>query len=226
MASFEISKATTRLLDNFAGVSNSILLTEGKQQRTLAAGKSVLAIADLPEAWPRPTGIYDLGGFLRTLSLFDSPQVQFNDDAMLISQGRSRMKYRYSDPSTIQTVTAKELEKLTKDNPAVEFALPEAVLALLKKACALQDLSDVTIDVADEIIVRATSEKNPSSNAFEHVVENAKRYNPTFQRKLTVKREHVDMLLPGNYTVALSTWKWAYVTHATEPVKYFVVGKA
>lgn len=225
MATFEVGKMA-KILRNFADVSNSVLLTEGRTQRTIASGKSVLAIAELPEAWPRETGIFDLGKFLSTLSLFDSPKLQFNDDAMSIASGTSRVKYRYSDPSTIQTVTEREVSKLTKENPAVEFTLPEAVLATLKKMTALLDLADVTIEVGEEIVVRATDAKNPGSHAFEHVIADAKRYNPTYSRTLTFKKEHIDMLLGGTYTVLLANWKWVYFSHQSEPINYFIVAKA
>jgi hypothetical protein len=225
MPSFVISKPTSRILKNFSDISNSLLLAEGQTQRTIASGKSVLAIAELPEAWPQETGVYDLRSFLGALSMFDKPNVEFGDDAFSITQGKSRIKYRYSDPSTIQTPPNRTL---STDNPAVEFKLAGDVLAQLNKVASLLELPAVSFSLeAGDVVIRAADAKNPKSHAFEYTVptENVQLHDPNVTIALTFKQEHFAMLLDGDYHVSLAGWKYGFFKHATEPVSYFVVAQ-
>lgn len=225
MSEFQLSKSTEKLLKNLSGVSNSILLNEGGIQRAVAAGKAAVATANFPEAWPRETGIYDVGTFLSIISSFTDPKIDFKDDGMMIREGRSRYKYRYSDPSTILVASEKQLSQLVNENPAVEITLPGPILAQLLKMAQLQNLKQVVIAVGDEIVVRAIDEKNPTSNVFEHVIEQSKRYNPGFRKTLTFKLEHIQMLLQGDYTILLAKWPYLFAQHKTEPISYYIVAQ-
>lgn len=222
---FEVSKTTLGLLKNFARISNSVLLTEGRIQKTMASGKSVLAIAEFPEAWPKETGIYDLSSYLGTLSLFDKPGIEFADEAFIISEGKSRIKYRYSDPSTIQTPPNKELATA---NPSVTFTLPSDLLARIKKTAAMlfkDGVVSISVEAGD-VVIRVSDIKNPTSHAFEHTLD-AKEVtlhdNADIVRNF--REEHFGMLLDGSYTVSLGAWKWAFLKHTSEPISYFIVGQ-
>jgi hypothetical protein len=98
MSTFSVNESTSKILRNFAGIQNSVLLQPGKQQTTLAQGKSLFAVATLTDDWPQETGIYDLNTFLGTLSLFAKPTIQFEKSVMVISDGASKVRYRMSDP--------------------------------------------------------------------------------------------------------------------------------
>lgn len=226
VAQFNVSKTTGKILKNFAGISNSILLKEGAKQRTIASTKSILADAVLPEAWPRETGIYDLNTFLSTLSLFDKPAIEFADDAFIISQGKSRVKYRYSDPSTILTPPKKVLPT---ENPAVTFKLTDAALSQLNKTCAVLQLPAITIVVRDgEVGVRASDVKNPTSHAFEYIVpvEDISLDDKSFSANVEFPNEYLGKLLDGSYQVSLSSWPYGYFKHETEPIAYYIVANA
>jgi hypothetical protein len=225
MASFSVNKTTSTLLKNFSGISDSILLSPGTTQKTVAAGKSLLAIAEFPEAWPRETGIYSLSTFLSMLSLFQSPTVDFRDDLMVLQEGRERVKYRYSDPSTILSIAPSK--SLSKDNPGVQFTLPAEALQRLKKAAALAKVEDITIEASGGgVIVRATDVKNGASHAYEYSAEDVKQHDDKFAQSQNFNVNHIGMLLDGKYEVSLGPWKWAHFKHTTEPISYFVVAGA
>jgi hypothetical protein len=48
-------------------------------------------------------------------------------------------------------------------------------------------------------------------------------HDKSFARTLRFEVEHLLMLLDGNYTVALSDWRYAYLTNLDAPVTYYVV---
>jgi len=235
MAAFVVSEKTQKILKNFAGISNSIKLVAGTSQRTIAKGKSVLALAELPEAWPQDTCIYDLNRFLGTLSIYKSPTVTFDTEHMVIREGQSRVGYRYSDPSTIQPTPSK---KLSTDNPSAKFTLSEVMLEQLSRACAQLSLDAVSIAVdGHKVTVGAADAKNPASHTYSIDVPDTDIVLPTstsdYTRELTFSTEHLAMLLTGAYEVTMAGtgetgkgWNYGCFAHKTEPVFYYIVAQA
>lgn len=228
MAAFVVSGTIQKILKNFSSVSGQILLAEGKTQKTIAQGKSVLVIAEFPDAWPRETGIYDLDKFLGILSLDSKPEIEFGDESMVISSGASSVNYRYSDPTTILMPPNKTL---ATDNPAVEFTLSEATLSRLAKVTSMLDLDSVVFKVnvqgtEKSITVAAKSAKNAISHSASIVVPSEDIVvHRDFTANMNFKSEHFRLLMDGAYTVHLSTWPYGFFTHKTEPVSYFVVSQ-
>lgn len=224
-ASLKLSKSAHAILKNFAKISNSLLLEPGTRQSTTATGRTVLAVAELPEAWPQQTGIYDLTTFLSTLSLFTEPEITFGDDAFTIFSGKSRIKYRYSNPTTIEAQPNKVLKT---ENPDVTFTLEQAALEQLTKTINILELKAVKISVeAGDVIVRALDPKNSAANVFEYTVpENlVTLHNPKTKVSAIYEQEHIGFLMNGSYTVQLGDWPYAFFKHNTEPVSYYVVAQ-
>ena len=228
MAAFSVSNTVQQILKNFATISDQLLLAEGKTQKTMAQGKSLLAIAEFPEAWPRETGIYNLDKFLGILSLDAKPEIEFGEQSMRISSGASSVNYRYSDPTTILVPPAKVLP--TAD-PAVEFTLSEAALSRLGKVTSMLALDLVVFSVSivgetKSVTVSAKDAKNPVSHTASIVVPSEDIVaHRDYNVELNLKAEHLNMLLGGAYTVSLSKWAYAHFTHKSEPVSYFIVAQ-
>jgi hypothetical protein len=226
MAAFSVSSTVQKVLKNFAGISGQILLAEGTTQKTIAQGKSVLAIAELPDAWPQETGIYDLDKFLGILSLDSKPEIEFGEEAMVIRSGSSSVTYRYSDPSTILVPPGKTL---SVNDPAVEFTLSESTLSRLRKVTSMLDLDLIVFGVnivGDEktVTVCAKDSKNPVSHKANIVVPSEDIVaHRDFTGDLNFKAEHFNLLMDGALTVHLSKWPYGFFTHKTEPVSYFIV---
>lgn len=229
MATFVVSEKTRNILKNFAGISNSMVLAPGKTQRTIAKGKSVLALAELPDAWPQETAIYDLNRFLASLSIFKTPTITFTETAMDIRDGGSHIGYRYSDPTTIQAATNKTLPKA---DPSVKFTLTEAGLEQIEKAAALLelDLVSVVVENGRTVALEASNAANPASHRYTWEVASGDIVIPVedsdFSRTLAFSTEHIGMLMAGAYEVSVSTWPYGYFEHKTEPVSYFIVAQS
>jgi hypothetical protein len=226
MAAFAVSNTIQKILKNFAGISGSVLLAEGKSQKIVSQGKSVLALAEFPDAWPKETGIYDLDKFLGILSLDSKPEIEFGEESMTITSGASSVTYRYSDPSTIIVPPSKVLP--TTD-PAVEFTLSEAVLSRLNKVTSMLDLDLIVFSINVEgdtktVTVRAKNSKNPVSHTASIVVPSEDIVaHRDFTADLNIKAENFRMLLDGAYTASVSKWPYVFFTHKAEPVSYYVV---
>ena len=222
---FAVSEMTQKIIKNFAVISDSLFLREGTHQRTVSQHKTVFALADFPEAWPKETGIYALNQFLGELSLFDKPTIEFKDECMVISSAsstRSRTLYRYSDPSTIMKTPDKTFPR---DTPAVEFTLSDYDLSQLKKHTSQLKLETVLIMVKDGAVqLSAAKAKDSAAHGYKLDIPKSEVtiHDPKFNRKIPFKVEHLGYLLDGSYTVALADWNYGYFTNTVVPVSYYV----
>ena len=56
--------------------------------------KNILAEATVSEDFPKDFGVYDLNQFLNGLSLYQNPELDFEDESfVIIKEGTSRSKY-------------------------------------------------------------------------------------------------------------------------------------
>lgn len=224
---FTLTDTTQRVLKNFAQISTSLLLREGTEQKTVNASKSVLAIAQLPTAWPQETAVYQLPELLANLSAYTDPVLEFEEKNFIVrgSNSPSHVVYPYSDPSVVMAAPNKTFDVT---DPVAQFTLPEKAVAEIKKLAAINNLPTIVIETNSEagtIVVKPHDEKNPASRVYSYPVHADKGSIASLNATITFKfkREHFDLLMDGGYTVSIGNWPYAYFQHVTEPVSYFVV---
>ena len=112
MSTVALSQTTLNILKNFATINNGIIIKKGNTLRTISNAENILAAANVEESFPQTFAIYDLNQFLAGLSLFDNPSLVFdNDDYVTIKDGRSRVRYYFSDPEiTLKTAPDKSVK--------------------------------------------------------------------------------------------------------------------
>ena len=91
----KFSENTISVLKNFSTINPSVMFKSGNTVRTISPQKTVMATATIGETFGRNAGVYDLGRFLATLSLFDEPEVEFLDTKFSIKSGKSSVNYTY-----------------------------------------------------------------------------------------------------------------------------------
>lgn len=232
MASFNVSETTVRLLKNFSTISSQLMLVEGKTQKTALSTKGVFAVAEFPEAWPMVTPIFELNKLIGTLSIYKNPELAFENNQVVIGQGNSRIKYRYADASIITDVSDKNIPV---NDPAVSFKLAADELVRLNKTCALlfggTGLVTITVKVKDgqkAVVISAADAKNPASDGYEIDVADADIVANVdlFEKTITFKTEHINLLMDGDYVVSLANWKYAHFAHKSMPISYCVVAQS
>ena len=100
----KISPDTTAILKNFAHINQGIFFKKGNVISTVSPQKNILADATISETIPQDFGIYDLNNFLSVNSLFkEGSELEFDQNHVIIKGlgGRSKIKYRITDPSMI-----------------------------------------------------------------------------------------------------------------------------
>ena len=159
----KLSKDTVAILKSLTAINTNLLLKPGTRLATISPQKNVVAEIDVAETFPTTFGIYDLSEWLGVLSLFNDPEIEFEDKFVLITEGDSSIKYYAADES-ILVVPTKPLNFPATD---VEFTLPAAVLAQSIKTAGVLRSSDISIQGDGKVIRIVVADlKNATANSF------------------------------------------------------------
>ena len=132
----KFSSETLAVLKSFTSINKSILMKPGNVLKTITPEKTLIAIADVPDEIPSEACVYDLSRFLSILSLYNDPDVEFEDKYFIISEGKRRTKYVYADVSMIHTPPEKEISIPSED--VVVNVTNSDLSSVLKAAGVLQ----------------------------------------------------------------------------------------
>ena len=213
----ELSEKTLKILQNFTTINQSLAFKEGRKLRTISVMKNVLAEAEIEEYIPKDFAIYDLPQFLNTLALYRDPDIDVstNPNFAHIKAGASqRSKYFFSDPSVIVAPPEKEMVLPSED---VTFNLGEEQLAKALKSASILQLPDLSVVGGEGAIkVVVSDRKNDTSNEFALIVgQTDKEFSFNF------KIENIK-LIPGSYSVAISSKNLARFYNTNYKLTYFI----
>ena len=97
-----LSSDTINVLKNFSDINQNILVKPGNKIQTISTMKNILAEAEVSEKFEDEFAIYDLPEFLRSVELFEKPELKFNGGTNVkISQSSQSIKYFFADKSVI-----------------------------------------------------------------------------------------------------------------------------
>jgi hypothetical protein len=212
----KLSKETVSLIKNFAGINSNLLLKNGNKLATISAQKNVMADATVTETFP-DFGIYDLNEFLGAMSLFDDPELEFNDKFVSIKQGSSNIKFFAAD-ATVLTAPQKAI---TFPDAEINFTLSASMLNMINKTASVLRAADVSIvGDATTINVLVGDKKNATGNSYSEPVGTTDK---TF--KVNLKVENLKML-PGDYNVSISSKKISRFKSPSTDLVYYVAVEA
>ena len=212
----KLSKETVALIKNFAGINSNLLLKQGNKLATISAQKNVMADATTTETFP-DFAIYDLNEFLGAMSLFEDPELDFQDKYVSISQGNMKIKFFAADPS----VLVAPQKAITFPDAEINFNLSASMLNMIHKTASVLRAADVSI-VGDGTKVTAIvgDKKNASGNSFSEPVGESDK---TF--RVNLKVENLKML-PGDYEVSISSKKISRFKAPNTDLVYYVAVEA
>ncbi len=145
MNSMKITENENEVLGIFKNINPSILFKPGKKVSTISNNKNIMGVVEFAEFdVPTTAPIYDLNVFMSTMRIvsdgnFTDAEIDFEDNLVNISHGRSKMKYYYADErmitappeniadlgTPVQTVTIGYADFLKMFNAAQSFGLPD-----------------------------------------------------------------------------------------------------
>lgn len=213
-----LSKETLTLIKNFAAINGSLMLKEGNKLSTISEAKNVMANATITETFPNDFGIYDVNEFLGVISLFQNTDLNFSEKYVTISDGsNSKIKYYAAGEGVVKSAPT-----TIKFPPAeVSFDLDEAQLAMILRTAAVLKASDVSITGdGSSLNVVVSDKKNDTANAYEMSIGSTDK-----EFSANLKVENLKML-PGDYTVEVSSKKISKFTNKANDLSYFVAIEA
>lgn len=211
----KLSDKTLSVLKNFSYINQSLLFKEGSKIRTISPMKNILAEATVQEEFPKEFGIYDLNQFLNGLSLYQSPELDFQNEGYLVMrEGKMRSKFFFADSNLIVSAPEKGISVPSED---VSFELDTQELNNMIKASSIHQLPDLcVVGEAGVVKIVVTDKKNDTSNDVSLIVgETDQEFSFNF------KVENIK-IIPGTYEVVISRKLISSFTSKNYDLKYYI----
>jgi len=209
-----LSAETVSILKNLSTINQSILIKPGKELNSMSVMKNILVKATIQEDFAKVVAIYDLNQFLNCLSLIPGAEIKLGSSSITLTDGKTSIDYRYSDPSVIAAPPDKELKLPSED---VCVTLTEDQLESVKKAAAVLQIPDVSlIGNGERIYLTVRDKKNSGSNSYKIDVGETV---DVFQFNMKVENLK---LIAGDYDVIISAKNLAFFSNHGRPVSYYV----
>lgn len=197
----KLSPETITILKNFSAINQSIIFKPGNVIKTISPQKTVMASATVADEFPVEAGIYNLGRFLATLGLYESPELEFGDTSVTVSEGDSSSYVSYADASMIIAPPDTPPDK-EKKLPGVDVSVNVTAEHFKKvlNASGVLGLPEIAFVGEDGVCyLKAIDSNNPSADSHKIRVGET---DDTFT--LIIKKENLNIIL-GDYEVELSS---------------------
>jgi|TARA_A100001388_G_scaffold250806_1_gene212320 hypothetical protein len=209
----KLTSSTISILKNFSTINQNLMVKPGNTLSTMSAMKNIVAQAEVTERFPQEFAIYDLNEFLSALSLFEEPELNFQEQYVTITQEGSRknLKYWFSDPEVVTTPS----KAIVMPSTEVTFNLSSDTLSEIQKAAAVIGAPDMALTNGSLMV---TDKKNDTANAYDTelgVNETDAEY------KFWFKVENLK-LMSGSYDVEVSSKSISHFTNSAVGVEYWI----
>jgi hypothetical protein len=217
----KLSSNTISILKNFGAINQGIYFKQGKTLKTVSSQKNILAEVTLDEEIPTNFGVYDLNNFLSVVSLHkDVPSFEFDDKHVVIvgNKGRSKIKYRFCEPTMIVTPPEKQL---TMPDAEIKFTLSQEDFDWSMRAASILSSPQVAIESDGEKVSIVTMDlQNDSAHTDSLVLESVKPEGTKY--RMIFKTENLTKLLMGNYDVNISSKGIAHFKNKQIALQYWI----
>ena len=208
----QLNEYTMDVLKNFSSINPSIVIKPGTTLRTISPQKTIMAVANGKDNFASEAGIYDLSRFLATVSLFEAPELDFNEKTIRLMENKRKVDYTLADVSMILQPPEKEI---TMPPCEVNVEVSWTDLQSVLKAAAVLGLPEIAFSGVDgEIVLEAVNSKNPTTDRYGVTVGST---SDTFSMYMKVENLK---LMPNDYTVSLSSKGLS--CFVSDDVKYFI----
>ena len=212
----KVSSQTLSVLKNFSEINENILVKPGNTITTISTLKNVLAQATIDERFEQEFGIYKLPEFLRSVELFEKPELNFNGGQYVTINDEkygSEIQYFFADSSVL--VTPSKTIELPDRYVTFQFT-KEKFERLMKGANSLQ-LPDIALKGVDgKMTITASDKKNKSSNEYSVSLGETDKNFTVFFRMENFKQ------IEDDYDVAISEKGLAHFIGRNQQVQYWI----
>jgi hypothetical protein len=212
----KLSKETTEILKNFAAINPSLIFQSGTVQKTVSPQKTVLAKANISENIGAEFAIYDLTQFISTVSMFEDPDLTFNSESVVISNGMAKTTLRYAKSDLIQSPPAKEINLPSTD---ISFVIESKALQSALRAAGVLGLPELALvgkNGKAYLTALDSRQKDETSNSFEYEVGGS-----TVNYRMIFKLDNLKVL-NREYEVRISAKGISHFRSTTGDVEYWI----
>lgn len=211
-----LSTETLEVLKNFASINPNLVVKANEPLSTIAEAKNVFAKATISEPFKSDFGIYDLNEFINVVNLVGDPTLEFNDDSVLLKNGRSKASYRFADPEILTAPTS----QIKMPDAEVSVTVTEDQLTQVRKAASVLGHSVVSVVGKEGIIsLCVTDNKNSSANTFDMVIDENNDCKSEFDFQFLISNIRV---VSGDYKVDISSKFISRWENTTAPIEYYI----
>ena len=216
----KLSSDTLSVLKNFGSINQGLLFKQGKTLKTVSSHKNILAEVTITEEIPTDFGVYDLNNFLSVVSLHkDDTSFDFDEKHVVIvgNKGRSKIKYRFCDPTMINTPPEKPL---TMPEAEITFKLTSEDFDWILRAASVLSSPQVAIESdGTEVNIVTIDLANDGAHTDALKLDAA---GDGSKYRMVFKTENLTKILPGAYDVKISSKGVSHFQHKTTPLQYWI----
>jgi len=214
----KLTPEVIQVFKNFCSINTNLVVKQGNRIRTKSIAGQLLGEVNFDDVtFPMDFAIYDLNEFIGVLSMFTEPELVFDDGLLTIKQGKLSVKYRYGDVDTFKVVPPQN--ELKQPPCEIKFDLEQSEFASLIRAASIMKLQEIAI-VSDgsKVVAKAYDSNNPLSNDFSIDID--MDTDVPFTMIMAVDNLK---LIPGDYSVAVTSKKVAFFKNKKMDLSYVVM---
>lgn len=213
----KLSKVTVEVLKNLADINQGIIINQGNTLQTMNVMKTMFVKAVVPDEFPSSFAIYDMLEFLNILGILGSPDLDFQDDHVILKdtdQG-DEIEYFYSSPSVIVSPGDKSIVLSSVDK---KFKLTQSALSRIDKISSTAKLKDIKISSKNLMIYNRNGVGIRAYLNLDIECSNPKQTNDSLFKIENLK------LLPLDYEVSISEKGLAHFKSLNDVynIEYFI----
>ena len=218
----KISEKTLKVLRGFAHIHTGISIKKGYNIATVNPEQNLVAGFKTEEQWPIDFSIYDLGTLLGTLSLFNDPDLKFNNNYLHIKDNNAECNYYYCDSDILHLPPGGiTVPDIGDGNKHAVFKVTSEELNKVLKAAGILASDNLTISGVSGNIGLFTTKKD-APNKFTVNCQSVYSCVSDFQASCKIAYMR---FYPGDYdvsiimhnSIAMAEWQ-----HTELDLRYFV----
>ncbi len=219
----KLSNETLSVLKNFGTINQGIFFKQGKTLKTVSSHKNILAEVTIKEEIPADFGVYDLNNFLSVVSLHkDDPSFEFDEKHVVIvgNKGRSKIKYRFCEPTMIVTPPEKQF---VMPDAEIKFTLSSEDFDWVLRAASVLSSPHIAIESDGKkvsIVTLDLQNDAAHTDALEIADGNGNKF------KMIFKTENLTKVMPGAYEVSISSKGVSHFKNKNLPLQYYISTEA
>lgn len=209
---------TIEILKSFSTINQGILIPAGNKLSTWSTAGNTFAFATVEDNFPRTFAIYNVPEFLSVLSLFDNPDIEYDEEFLTIKTEHQTVRYVYSHPNMVSHPP--EGKSIVIRDPLLTFTLNKEQLNTFQKAAAALRSTNLIISKNK---IQAVSERG-NENSYTLKIADMQEESDIGDHSFNIRIESMK-LIPNDYKVTV-TEKFVAFEAINEELSYFIVMEA